>query len=182
MKIIINYDLLERIKDVKEDFGLLKIIRNNKYQWAKFNLPLYTLIDLLVNPSIYSCLSILILQFSLLISADFVDYKITNQDIYDFQARQDLLDLLYQLRDLYIKTDMNLLLEAALYDKKYEFFFNENKIPSFMEKKYILVPTYNMNNDIKDISLLQEHIIGSKVYVLSLGYPNEEYKVVPSIN
>ena len=39
-----------------------------------------------------------------------------------------------------------------------------------------MVPSYTFNGDIKDTSVLQEHIIGSKEYVLSLGSPKKVWK------
>jgi len=48
-----------------------------------------------------------------------------------------------------------------------------------MEKKYINVPVYDSIGDIKTVSIEQEHIIGSKQYVLSLGSPNQVRSLAP---
>ncbi len=45
-----------------------------------------------------------------------------------------------------------------------------------MEKKYILVPTYDYLGEIQSTSILQEHVVGSKIYVLSLGSEAKEYR------
>ena len=49
-----------------------------------------------------------------------------------------------------------------------------------MEEKYILVPTNDFNNNIKNVSIKQEHIIGSTDYVLSIGSPKKELKLAYS--
>ena len=49
-----------------------------------------------------------------------------------------------------------------------------------MESKYILVPTYDFNNNIKNTSILQEHIVGTDKYVLSIGSPKKELKLAYS--
>lgn len=52
--------------------------------------------------------------------------------------------------------------------KKYKVELNKQQLPHLKEETYILVPSYTFNGDIKDTSILQEHRIESKEYVLSL--------------
>ena len=45
----------------------------------------------------------------------------------------------------------------------------ENKVPTLIQKKYINIPT----ND-KEVSLMQEHVIGSFIYTLSKKRLNKQ--------
>ena len=80
-----------------------------------------------------------------------------------------------QLNDLNVKTDYELLLESELYKKEYKIQVNEKKLPYIAESKYIMVPTHSFNGNMTETSILQEHVVGSKKYVLSLGSPKKEF-------
>ena len=44
MKLVINYDFFNAIKDVNEPYGVLKVIRNNKDRYM-LRLPLWGIVD-----------------------------------------------------------------------------------------------------------------------------------------
>lgn len=179
MKIITNFDFFEEVVNAQEKFGPLKIVRNRKRRWAKLEIPLYLIIDFLINdPRIV--FFVLSSQLAVLISGDLLAYRITKSDIYAKRAISNLKQLAADFKDLNIDTDYDLILDSELYDKKYKIKFNEKKLPYITENKYILVPTYNFNSDVKETSILQEHVVGSKTYVLSIGSPKKEFKRVYS--
>lgn len=85
-------------------------------------------------------------------------------------GRLNLLSL--DLTKQHVKTSLELLLDSKMYDKKSNFILTEKGISGIMQKKYINVPSYN-NGNIEETSIVQEHKIGTKKYVLSLGSPTK---------
>lgn len=172
MKIIINYDFFKKICDVNEPLGPVKIYRNDR-----------KIIPLCMGLNSYLCMySIPAYMCQSLLNAGGVIMIMwflqccLGYDVYAKQASDDLKKLVSQLKKLHVNTDYDLLLQSELYKKKYNIKLNENKIPCFLEQKYVLVPTYNYNGDIKETSILQEHVVGFKEYVLSIGSPKPVFK------
>ncbi len=176
MKIIVNYDLIKKIKDVKEPFSGFKLIRTKGPRILKL-IPFYFLINLAlfnsVEQAIYCSLG---LNVPLGILLEVMPYRIVGEDFDKLRAEKDLRKLSVQLQDLNLKTNYELLLESYEYEKKYSIHLDENKIPYILESKYIVVPTYDYNGDIKESYIVQEHALGDKEYVLTLGRPNQEFK------
>lgn len=179
MKLVVNYDLINAIRNVNEPLTPLKVIRNNKVKWAKFNFPCYFAINFAGSHSVPKALGVLGFQFVWLTAAYFYNQKIFG-DEYHTNSSNDLRKLVSQLDSLNIKTDYDLLLKSELYKTKYKIQLNEKKILELAQQKYILVKTYNYCGDTKDTSILQEHIVGSKNYVLSIGSPKKKYKLAYS--
>ena len=71
-----------------------------------------------------------------------------------------------------------MLLQSEVYDKRIKIDLNESKIPLLMQEKYVFVPAYGFDGKEKEVSLLQEHEIGSRTYVLSVGEPEKQYRRV----
>ena len=92
-------------------------------------------------------------------------------DIYKEDSKRNLERLALLLSTVNVNTSYNLLEESECYYRKYKFKFNKDKILQVLESKYILVPVYDTNGDTKKVSILQEHVVGSKEYVLSMGSP-----------
>lgn len=99
--------------------------------------------------------------------------KINNNPLQQ-QALHRLGLLISQMNSLEFNTNFNLLLNSQIYEKKYNIKFNENKLPSLLQQKYILIPTYDYKGEIKKTSFVQEHVVGSKEYILSLGTPSRK--------
>lgn len=178
MKLRINYDFLNKIRNINEPHNPLKVIRNNKnitalYLGANFMFELYrfeSISGLMLKMLYYSAAT-----FSGAIMACSID-MLCNQDYYAKSSSNDIKELVKSLNDLHINTNYELFLDSKLYHKEYKIDLNENIIPKIIESKYILVPTYNFNNEIKDVSILQEHVAGSKVYELSLQSLRKNFK------
>ena len=183
MKIMVNFDLINAILDVNQDFNVMKIVRNNKRQWARFNYPLYIAIDLACSRgNLSSTLFWLFFQTNLLILPELIAGHITKHDIYKEKAEDHLKRLVPRLQDINVSASYQQLLRSELYEKRYHFEFNEKKLPELMEEKYILVPCYDpysCDHGEREVSLLQEHVVGSKEYSLSVGSPSKQYRLSP---
>ena len=68
---------------------------------------------------------------------------------------------------LNIKTNDNLLGKSKLEKTEYKIRINENKMPQLIQSKYILVPSYGPKGEVRNTSVVQEHQLFSKKYVLS---------------
>ena len=177
MKILINYDFLNDVKNVNENYTPFKVIRNSKEEWMKYNLPIFTGFNLIItNFDVKRTISILSLQFIAITACNYAIYSATKPDVFSIKSELALRDLVRKFKDNNFNTSFELLKESELYDKKYEIRLNENKIPEMIQSKYILVPYQDYIGNINKASLLQEHIMGSKEYVLSLGSPKKVYK------
>lgn len=178
MKLRINFDFFEKIKDVKEPHNPLKIIRNNK-EYIVMYLSFWTTFDLLAFDSFNEFISKVLVDFAIIFGSaglTCILELLLKKDDYAKIAVEDLKGLVSSLNSLNLNTNYELLLESQLSCKEYKIVLNKNKIPQILESKYILVPTYNYNNQIKDVSVLQEHVIGSKDYELSLQSPRKSFK------
>ena len=176
MKLIINYDLISKTKEAKDTYVLTRIRKNFKKVsywygiYVTINLSLGQRIEQAIGNAAFSA-SFLFTLFSIM---DFIKYK-TLGDIDKAKAIFDLIKLSIQLGQSNISTSVDLLLDSEEYETKYKIKINEKKLPYVLQEKYIMVPTYN-NGEIKETSILQEHVMGSKVYVLSLGSPTKAFK------
>jgi hypothetical protein len=175
MKILINYDLINALRNVNEPLSPFKVLRNEKYSYLKCYIPLYLGIDSIISPP-SNIMSILFLQMAYAISFDCVLANLQH-DHYKGDSKDNLLRLSNQLNDLNVKTNYELLSKSNYDGKVINLEFNKNKIPSLVETKYILVPSYDYKGDIKDTRITQEHELGTHEYVLSLGSKQKKYKV-----
>lgn len=96
-------------------------------------------------------------------------------------AMEELCDLSLKINQLNIKTSGELLLYSIEYYKEHKFVLSENGIPGVMQNKFINIPVYN-DGDIEETSILQEHKIGTRKYVLSLGSPAKYRLFKPAYN
>ena len=178
MKLVINYDLIDAIRNVMEPYGALKVIRNNRdayYKWLSF----WTVLDASVCKGNFDyAVMMLGVQASLLLGSDILSDRLTGIDTYATMSTHNLRKLATDLRNLHVMTTYDLLLQSSLYHKKCKITFNESKLPFLKEEKYILVPSYSYSGEVRDTSILQEHEFGTKEYILSTGEYKKEYKKV----
>lgn len=175
MKIVINYDLIKEIQNAKEPYTLVKDIKNRPYFFVG-TCTLCTSIELILfnEPLPVAILNSVNIHAGILFGS-YIVYRLDG-DIYAKKAYQRLNYLVSLLHDLNIDTTCDLLLESVQYQKNYKINLNENKLPYMLEKKYILVPTYDSLGEIQSSFILQEHVVGSKIYVLSVSSPTKEYR------
>ena len=116
----------------------------------------------------------------LVFGSDLLVDKAMGIDTYATKAMNRLKKLVGELDSINVKTSYDLLLDSELYEKNYRIEFDDNKIPFLLEEKYILVPSYSYNGEVRDTSILQEHEVGTENYVLSVQEPVKKYKLVLS--
>lgn len=182
-QLIINYDMMKKIKDIKEPYGPLKLIRNRKNVWLTIHFPTFLVVDtLLLHTPIDGNLPLTLgYQFGIITVIELISFKALGNDIFKDRAKKQLSFLSLELQNLDIKTNYDLLLESKQYSQEYHIEFNDGKLPSIVQSKYILVPTFEKDNNgnNKEESILQEHVIGSNIYTLSLGEPPKILKLIP---
>ena len=176
MKLVLYYDLEDAIQNVNEEFGPVKVVRNNRKNWLKYHLPIFTGMDYLLLGDVRKIPLTLALQFSLVTLGEVSMYHFRGEDPYLQKSTEDLKKLVTQLEDFHISTDFRSLKRAQVYEKKRHIEINEKKLPSFLEEKYVLVPTYGFHGEERNTSFLQEHHLGSSQYVLSIGSPVKTYE------
>ena len=177
MKLIINYDFIEAIYNAKEKFSLSKSWHNNLPHNLWF-IPFAVGLSAINGSDAYTTVQLTTMGFGLISSADILTdaivYKFTGDDTYEMKARRLLKELVVKLEDLNIRTDYDSLLQSELYEKHYKVDVNDGFLPKILEEKYVLVPGRFFRGEMEDISVLQEHVVGSKEYVLSLGSPSKK--------
>ncbi len=184
MKLHINYDFFEAVRDVREVFGPITIVRNNKYTFF-FTIPSFAILFTALGFDASSVFFTTAAHSSLFLLYDYIDnYQFKKEkhidfDEYTYYSAIKLVELAHQLEEINVMTKPENLLDAELYAEKHQLIFNEHKIPMLEHDKYILIPAYNrFNGEEMDISLLQEHIVGTKDYELSIGEPEKKYRRV----
>ena len=177
MKLVINYDFFNAILDVNEGYTPMKIVRNDKKVLAIFEASFFAL-NYGVTKRLPDSLFLLLLQTSSFFGGCYAYYKMNDYDLFKERSTRRLKELAIYLNKNDINTNYNLLLQSELLEKNYKFHLNKSVIPEIIENKYVLVPTYDFNNNIKNICIDQEHIIGTDKYVLSVGSPKKQLKLV----
>ena len=185
MKIMINYDFVEALRNVNEPFGPMKVVRNNIYQHLKINYPLVLAFDT-IYCTLRNRLDILpvmlgvnvLITEGIPIASAYMANKVVGGDLYKKMSELKLAKLVSEFNNNYISTDYYLLLQSEYYDHIMEVNTSDNKMPVIVSKKYVLVPTYTYSKDVEDTSIEQEHVLGTNDYVLSVGTPKKTRKLV----
>lgn len=183
MKLVINYDFFNKIKDLNNSDTKFTLIKSRTKRFVKFELPIYTILSVCLSDNLVSTLTVLSFDYLFTLALLNVNKIKETQSFYlerDLKkSKYKLISLVGKLNDLNISTDYELLLQSELYYKETKLTLNDYHLPDLMQKKYINVPVYDTMGDIKTVSIEQEHIIGSKQYVLSLGSPNQVHSLAP---
>lgn len=90
------------------------------------------------------------------------------------RAEDELRELAVQLNNLNISVNLDDLKEAIVYHKKYS--LRKDGKPGIIRERYIEVPlSENYNNINSDTaSIKEEHVMGSRSYVLTLDTPKKQ--------
>ena len=180
MKLVINYDFFNAVRNVNEPLTPMKIVRNNK-KYIYFN-PIAIGLECINGSSVESICYWIIFVNGIWMTTDLlIDFafkKAQNVDIYAYNAIPQLKKLSTMLEDINVKTNYDMILKSELYEKKYKIEPMDRKIPKITEQKYIYVPSYGFDGKEKETSILQEHDIGSGLYTLSVGEPEKQYRRV----
>lgn len=175
MNIIVNYDLIENIKNATEPLSPFKLVRCKKRKLCFYYVPCLTILNGLTNR--HFLLPSLAISLGLVCVYETFPELMARVDPFSLKAKSDLHKLASQLRDNNINTNYDMLLASQVEAKEYHLQLNEHKLPTILEQKYILVPSYGFDNTIRDTSIVQEHVIGSRHYVLSSGRYNPHKKL-----
>lgn len=171
MKIEVNYDLIDRIREAKTGFNLQK----NVYRPLGYTafIAALKLSSIIVVPKTMEELVIEVIGvfglYTLLAAIPPAIFLPLSKKT----AIESLKFLSSRLKDINVNTNHELLLKSYNYKTEYKVKFNDYLLPYVEQNKYISVPTLE-NGEEKETSLLQEHIIGSKKYALSYGSPKEK--------
>jgi len=178
MKLIINYDVVERIYTANNGIPLKDLLKQAiPIQSSVF--AINCIIDFITFDG-----KIEVLQNSLLFISGLAGvttaaymFKKTKEEEIKNDACSDLRILANKLNNLKINTDADLLKKAQVSETKYRMVLNKQKRPTIQQDKYISIPTYDWQGNIKETSILQEHTIGSNEYILSIGSPQKSLKL-----
>lgn len=165
MKIIINYDLIDKVREANTGFSLRKFTTLVGLTNGLVIPPMIIGSELGNVPLTDTLESILrILCISSLQSFGYSYFG-------KYSAIENLRELSKKLKDIYVETDSELLKESYQYDIEYSINFDSFP-PKLEEKKYIMVPVYNEWGS-NERSLVQEHVVGSRTFALSYGEPEK---------
>lgn len=181
--LIINYDLMHKIYEAQ---GKKKLPKNFK-TFAVSIYPVGTaLTSLIDNASIDTtvvavALATAISYGSVTIMEHMMHKLYRSIGIMTFSdiAALQLLILSTDLNKQNVKTNVDLLLDSKVYHKEYKFILNKKGIPGIIQRKFFNVPVYDYDGKVTETSLLQEHKMGSRQYVLSLSSPTKTKELKP---
>ncbi len=184
MKYIIDYDLIDKINTANGIIDMKKImLKQLKRQlyffsfYTGFDILSFGINDIQWKTNLLICSSFMIIN-SAIISALQNKYKDQNE----FKACLELNKLAIDLGNkLNVNTNFDLLKQSELKEVDYRL-MTQKGIPYIKQEKYILVPAYDGLENMKKVSILQEHEIGSKEYVLSIGSPKKALELKPVFN
>lgn len=98
------------------------------------------------------------------------------------EAEDELRILALRLNDLNISVNLDELKEASIYHKKY--ILKKDGVPGVIRERYINIPVKNTgtNSEEKNISIKEEHIMGTRSYELTVDTPKKELVYKPVYN
>ena len=189
MKVITNFDFYNAVKDVNESLLPVKVIRNNQKRYIQL-FPVYLSATLIIKQftdmDAKAIIPTIINAYGYLLSFDTILQIITkllnqsHRDFYTENGINNLKKLIVLLERINVYTNYEMLLKSELYARKYCFDTENRTIPAVVSKKYLYVPSYGYDGNEKTTSILQEHTIGTKEYILSQDEPDKEYRRVLS--
>ncbi len=163
MKISINYDLMNEIRTANTGFNLKRYV-------TKMGIYAGIISALSTTGSITDGL-----LFGITFTAPYYAiWELITSPINKQIACERLEELSSLLQKINVYTSPDLLKQATAYKTQYEVSKENSTLPEIIQKKYIMVPTNGFFNS-DETSLQQEHTIGFKQYVLSIGTPKKSY-------
>lgn len=173
MKLIINYDLVNEIRKANTGFNLKRFV-GKMVLYTGITVPV-TFTNYMVNPNSYPAINLL--SGYLYATFIFGGSELALKELNKKQADLRLRNLASSLTKINIYTDADSIKQARLYKTQYRIVRDEKN--AIQQNKFIMLPTDGTFNA-DEVSLQQEHIIGSKEYILSMGEPKKAHKKVYS--
>ncbi len=180
MKLVINYDFFKAVRNVNESLTPMKIVRN-EYKYAIYT-SLWVPTSCLLGNNVAETIKPMLVVHGIYMVMDLMRLslykKLYGEEKYKFEASEKLKRLPAQLDSINIKTNYEMLLNSELYERRFKIESNENGIIPVKEEKFIYVPSYGFDGKEKETSIMQEHNIGSNIYILSVAEPEKRYRRV----
>lgn len=170
MKLVVNYDLIAKITEANTGLSLKRTTAKILFCTAAVTIITTPIIKDPFAPEV-----ILRHLATQTIYNGIIDLLFVNNS-YKNSAKQNLKILSLLLKTINVNTSYELLLNSHKYDTTYEFETTDSSIPKIIQKKYIMVPVLEGGEE-KEVSLVQEHIIGTKKYSLAFGSPTKVLKL-----
>lgn len=167
MKININYELMNEIRTANTGFNLKRYAA--KMGMYAGIISVGNIISLSITGSIKTDGLLFGVTFP---TSYFAISELITSPINKQIACERLEELSALLQKINIYTSPDLLKQATAYKTQYEISKEDGTSPRIIQKKYMMVPTNGLLNS-DETSLQQEHTIGSRQYVLSIGTPKE---------
>lgn len=174
MKIQINYELFEKISDAKTGFSLKRL--------SKCVLLASSVVMLVSGPQylfgedpVQNILQRL--GESLLFQTSFQGgcHLLLLPPIVKRKALEDLKELTKDLNQINVPTNVDLLQKSYKYDTEYKL-NTDSSIPRLQKNTYFMVPIQE-NGEQREVSLVEEHIVGENSYTISHGSPKKVLKL-----
>ncbi len=171
MKINVNYDLVDKAREAKTGFSL------NRYcKKVGFCTGFVGSIKGIEAATGVTPPDVALLTTSALFLSYLAFFRISAMNFADISknvSMRELSSLSSRLKDIFIDTDAELLMGTTSLKTDYEVVLNDSNIPVLKQKKLLSVPVYS-DWDNNSRELVQEHIIGTREYVLSHPEPEQE--------
>ncbi len=168
MKLQTSFDLSDKIIEAEKGYSLKKCIKKGLC-YTGINAFIGTAINLSLSapPDKYlRDLAIYITWHATSIGLATTLCKDTSKVLSQYQ----IANLSSQLRDINVNASFDELMASYTYKTEYE---TNLKNPFIEQKKYINVPVNDVWGE-REVSLCQEHILGTNEWALSIGTPREE--------
>lgn len=176
MKIEINYDLIDRIAEAKKGFSLKRCAKRPIFL-TSIATGSFSMVGAITGDSIYHTASWIISAASFYTFQSVLMAMLLRKEMKKC-AEKDLRKLVAELRNSTVKTDEEAILDSYKYETQYKIKADDSFLPKIEEKKYIKVPIQDEYWGNKEMPIVQEHIVGSSDYTISIGTPEQKvYKL-----
>ena len=170
LKIKINYDLLQKLAESNTGLTL-----KDSLSKVLVYTTIATSITGLMAPTKEELARIILHNITFYLTLVFGSDLMLSGIKKDIACKQ-LRNLIAQLKNLDINTNLELLQKAEHYKTEYE--TSDSFPPEIKQNKYIMVTVLENGKEI-ETSIVQEHILGTDEYYISYGSPKRVLQKVP---
>ena len=182
-KLEINYDFIDKIYESEGKYKVKRFINNNKFTDAIIagfvtkDIILGATGVLSPEQTAVKVTSYVATMSVILLLLESINQRLKENmtgKTQEERAEDELRELAVQLNNLNISVNLDDLKEAIVYHKKYS--LRKDGKPGIIRERYIEVPlSENYNNINSDTaSIKEEHVMGSRSYVLTLDTPKKQ--------
>ena len=175
MKIKINYDLLDRISEAQNGFSLNKCAKRVLYSFCIAST--VSTIDVAASENNLGRLLLIYPLHMVFLSCHTALYTYMFRNVTKNISGQDLDKLVLDLHNINVRTNYESLLNAYKYKTEYKLNKKDAK-PILVQKKYLNIPVHDDYFGDREISVIQEHVVGTLKYSLACAEPEQKvYKL-----